>query len=217
MPRCGGIPGLDRRHRGVDEPLEQVRDLLVQGCVLEADARLRRQRQRQVLRSRVKGNHLGLEVRRLAQPALGPPLLVDELDDPNDLLARRQHGHGQHRARLVTRFLVKGAVVLEAPRIVCRILQQRQVRDVDRPRLEHRPADNRRAVDGELRLLEIDGQRIVLRQHEVENLGATAIRQAVAVFVGGLENVHAPGVGGGHLTALGKNQVEQALDVAFRR
>ena len=83
---------------------------------------------------------------------------------------RRQHRHGQHRAGAVAGLVVEAAVVAEAsgssPASGAR---PRSGMLIGCPR-EHRLADDRLVVDGERELLEVDLDRVVLRQHEVEPL-----------------------------------------------
>ena len=128
------------------------------------------QRQRQLLGALVERRSTSRRV-AVGERAGRIAPLVDQLDDADDLARRRQHRHGQHRARAVAGLVVEAAVVAasvlrlrRAPRSLV------EVGDVDRLLVEDRLADDRLVVDVQLELLEVDLDRIVLRQHEVEQL-----------------------------------------------
>ena len=243
MAGCGRIARLDSGDRGVDETLEQAVDFVVQDRVLQRHARLRRQRQRHLLRTLVERDHAFLEIGRGGQHLARPALLVDELDDPDDLALGRQHGHGQHRARAVADLVVEAAIVRAGPG-GRRGLPN--VGHVDWPTGQHRATRHRGIVNRQGELLEVHLDRIVLREHEVQPgrmaLQATrrgkhtapadlsqsprqprgiaegqAVGLAVAVGVGRLQHVHAAGVSAGYAPTPVKDQVQQLANISLGR
>ena len=82
--------------------------------------------------------------------------------------------------------------------------------------VEHGLADDRLLVDAERELLEVDLERVVLRQHEVQPLlGRLARAERRRRIL--LEHVDAAGVGARHLARLLEDEREQLADVALRR
>ena len=85
MPRCGGIPVLDRRHRRLHESLEQPLDRLVQLRVLERDRRLARQRTRHRHRALVERLGPPLDVVPVTEPVAPVRLAIDQLEHADGL------------------------------------------------------------------------------------------------------------------------------------
>ena len=225
----GRIARLDGGHGSVDEAFEQAPDFVVEDGVLQRDAGLRGERLQHFLVARLKGNHARVEVGRRAQLLARLALLVDELDDANGVALGGNHGHGQHRARLVPGLLIEAAVVAQARKVGGG--DGAEVGNVDGPAMKHRPAGHRFLVHGQRELLKIHGHRIVVREHEAQEgslaftvrgqtataalVAAIAMEGGFGLFVRGFEHVHAARVGAADLSALEQNQVEQLADVAL--
>ena len=203
------IARFDGRHRGVDEPVEQLADLVVEERVLQRHAGLRRPGRRQLLGALVEGDHVPIEVGQ-RQGLARLAFLVDQLDDADHLAHRREHRHRQHRAGAVAGLVVEAAVVAEGRRLPGR-RRAPQVGDVDRLSGQRRLPDDRLVVDREREGLKVDLDRVVLRQHEAQPFGDG---RALLVFV--LDDVDAAGVRSCHLAAALQDHGQELPDVALR-
>ncbi len=87
----GRIALLDRLHARADEALEDALDLVVEERVLQGDARLGGQRLQELLLALAELDDLRLKVLPLEEQLLRVPLLVDQLNDPDHVVFRRDH------------------------------------------------------------------------------------------------------------------------------
>ena len=106
----GGVPRFDGADGGADEALEEDAHALVEAAVLEGHRRLRGEGGGQALEALGVGEGLGLDLLGRGEAPRGVALAVDQLEDADDVVARRLHGHHEHGLRAVARVLVEAGI-----------------------------------------------------------------------------------------------------------